>query len=84
MWWTTSAGRALLTLGASWCLQSPGIDVKVRRFDILGGILRRPVLRVHAVEGISFVLKPGTVMTDRYVEKIDDSGKRKEAEIMEI
>jgi peptide/nickel transport system ATP-binding protein len=29
------------------------------RFDIRGGLLRRPVARLHAVEGISFAIRPG-------------------------
>ena len=32
------------------------------RFDIYGGILRRPVQRVHAVEGISFELMTGETL----------------------
>ncbi|HWT29710.1 MAG TPA: ABC transporter ATP-binding protein [Propylenella sp.] len=31
-------------------------------FDIKGGILQRPVARVHAVEGVSFDLKPGETL----------------------
>ncbi|WP_048646967.1 ABC transporter ATP-binding protein [Nitratireductor soli] len=33
------------------------------RFDIKGGILQRPVRRVHAVEGVSFVIKPGETLS---------------------
>ncbi|UUP18663.1 Glutathione import ATP-binding protein GsiA [Nitratireductor thuwali] len=33
------------------------------RFDIKGGILQRPVRRVHAVEGISFAIQPGETLS---------------------
>ena len=36
-------------------------DLRVR-FDIIGGILRRPVQRVHAVEGISFDVRRGETL----------------------
>ncbi len=33
------------------------------RFDIKGGILQRPVQRVHAVEGVSFGIMPGETLS---------------------
>ncbi len=33
------------------------------RFDIKGGILQRPVQRVHAVEGVSFDIMPGETLS---------------------
>ncbi|MBX9453692.1 MAG: ABC transporter ATP-binding protein [Mesorhizobium sp.] len=33
------------------------------RFDIKGGILQRPVQRVHAVEGVSFEIRPGETLS---------------------
>jgi peptide/nickel transport system ATP-binding protein len=32
------------------------------RFDVRGGVLRRPVARIHAVEGISFDILPGETL----------------------
>jgi peptide/nickel transport system ATP-binding protein len=32
------------------------------RFDVKGGLLRRPVARIHAVEGISFTIRPGETL----------------------
>ncbi|MEP9372380.1 ABC transporter ATP-binding protein [Mesorhizobium sp. KR1-2] len=39
------------------------VDNLVVRFDIKGGILQRPVKRVHAVEGVSFQIKPGETLS---------------------
>jgi peptide/nickel transport system ATP-binding protein len=43
---------------------SPVVEVRdlVVRFDITGGILQRPVRRVHAVEGVSFTLAQGETL----------------------
>jgi peptide/nickel transport system ATP-binding protein len=38
------------------------VDDLVVRFDIRGGLLRRPVLRVHAVEGVSLRLRRGETL----------------------
>ncbi|HVX81317.1 MAG TPA: ABC transporter ATP-binding protein [Devosiaceae bacterium] len=38
------------------------VDDLVVRFDIKGGLLRRPVLHVHAVEGVSFRLRRGETL----------------------
>jgi peptide/nickel transport system ATP-binding protein len=42
----------------------PVVSVKnlTVRFDIIGGVLRRPVRRVHAVEGISFDIRRGETL----------------------
>jgi len=44
---------------------APVVDVEnlVVRFDIKGGILQRPVKRVHAVEGVTFQIKPGETLS---------------------
>ncbi len=44
---------------------NPVVDVQdlVVRFDIKGGILQRPVRRVHAVEGVSFRLGRGETLS---------------------
>ncbi|MDH6233688.1 peptide/nickel transport system ATP-binding protein [Mesorhizobium soli] len=44
---------------------APVVDVEnlVVRFDIKGGILQRPIKRVHAVEGVSFQIKPGETLS---------------------
>ena len=39
------------------------VDDLVVRFDIKGGILQRPVKRVHAVEGVSFTLGRGETLS---------------------
>jgi peptide/nickel transport system ATP-binding protein len=47
---------------------APGRDAVVAvsdltvRFDILGGLLRRPLRRLHAVEGVSFDLRAGETL----------------------
>jgi peptide/nickel transport system ATP-binding protein len=38
------------------------VDDLVVRFDIKGGVLQRPVRRVHAVEGVSFALARGETL----------------------
>lgn len=45
--------------------KAPVVEVEnlVVRFDIKGGILQRPVKRVHAVEGVSFQIKPGETLS---------------------
>jgi peptide/nickel transport system ATP-binding protein len=42
----------------------PVLDVRdlTVRFELRGGVLRRPVARVHAVEGVSFSLRPGETL----------------------
>ncbi|PSJ55039.1 ABC transporter ATP-binding protein [Pseudaminobacter soli (ex Li et al. 2025)] len=44
---------------------APVVDVEnlVVRFDIKGGILQRPIKRVHAVEGVTFQIKPGETLS---------------------
>ncbi|MGO4840757.1 ATP-binding cassette domain-containing protein, partial [Rhizobiaceae sp. 2RAB30] len=46
-------------------VDNPVVEVNdlVVRFDIKGGILQRPVRRVHAVEGISFKLGRGETLS---------------------
>ena len=39
------------------------VEDLVVRFDIKGGILQRPVRRVHAVEGVSFTVKRGETLS---------------------
>ncbi|HTJ59443.1 MAG TPA: ATP-binding cassette domain-containing protein, partial [Devosiaceae bacterium] len=39
------------------------VDDLTVRFDVKGGLLRRPVRRVHAVEGISLVLRRGETLS---------------------
>ena len=39
------------------------VDDLTVRFDINGGLLRRPVRRVHAVEGVSLVLRRGETLS---------------------
>jgi peptide/nickel transport system ATP-binding protein len=39
------------------------VDDLTVRFDIRGGLLRRPVRRVHAVEGVSLVLRRGETLS---------------------
>jgi len=39
------------------------VDNLVVRFDIKGGILQRPVRRVHAVEGVSFTVNRGETLS---------------------
>jgi peptide/nickel transport system ATP-binding protein len=44
---------------------TPVVEVEdlVVRFDIKGGVLQRPVRRVHAVEGVSFRIMPGETLS---------------------
>jgi peptide/nickel transport system ATP-binding protein len=39
------------------------VDDLTVRFDIKGGLLRRPVRRVHAVEGVSLILRRGETLS---------------------
>jgi len=45
--------------GAETIVDVAGLTV---RFDIKGGLLRRPVRRVHAVEGVNFTLRKGETL----------------------
>lgn len=64
---TTSPKRVHATAGAAATVDPANpvvaVDNLVVRFDIKGGILQRPVRRVHAVEGVSFTLGRGETLS---------------------
>jgi peptide/nickel transport system ATP-binding protein len=59
--------RPLRERAASSMPKLEGAVLEVRdltvRFDIKGGILQRPVGKIHAVEGVSFNLRPGETLS---------------------
>ncbi|MBB4062892.1 dipeptide ABC transporter ATP-binding protein [Gellertiella hungarica] len=58
-------GRAETEAAGTAPVRQPILEVRdlTVRFDIRGGILQRPVARVHAVEGLSFDLYPGETLS---------------------
>ncbi len=58
------SGRASLS-PAGEATPTPVLSVRdmVTRFDVRGGVLRRKVGRVHAVEGLSFDIMPGETLS---------------------